>query len=534
MTASPVEALSLGLLCARAAAQWPDRPALCFDATGETLSFAQLHARSNQLAHALVALGVGPGDRVAVLAANRPVFPLAWLAIAKAGACMVPVNPAYRDADAQHLLRHADVRLAIADTERADLVRRLRPSLPGLQALVVDAPGSALQANEHDLHSVMQARPPTPPDLEVAPEAMVNVQFTSGTTGLPKGCMLSHRYWTQLGRLIADHLVGLGPQDVMLTAQPFSYIDPQWNVAAMLASGATLVVLERFSPSRFWPQVVAHRATFFYCLGAMPTLLLAQPASTAERAHRLRVVMCSGIPADRHAELETRFGVPWREVYGTTETGADVMVFEDRADALRGSGSIGVALPHRELRIGDDEARPLPRGVVGELLIRGTAMMDGYFRNPEATALAFAQGWYHTGDLATMDAQGQVRVVGRKKDMIRRSGENISAAEVEAVIEQHPTVLLAAVVAVPDAIRGEECKAYVVLREPHQAMDAGALAAFVESRLARFKVPRYWEQRDDLPRTPSERVAKHLLPRTHDAVRQSDAVSADPAVPGRA
>lgn len=517
MKPSPAGAVSLGVLCAQAAAKWPGRTALCFDATGDTLSFSQLETRSNQLAHALIALGVMPGDRVAVLAGNRPVFPLAWLGIAKAGACMVPVNPAYRDADAQHLLAHAEVKLAIADSERASLLRRLRPHTASLQTMLVDSPGGSLQGDEQDLWARMRLMPKAPVELEVAPDSLANVQFTSGTTGLPKGCMLSHRYWTQLGRLIADELVNLGPQDVMLTAQPFSYIDPQWNVAAMLASGATLVVLDRFSPSRFWTKVVAHGATFFYCLGAMPALLLAQPASAAERAHKLRVVMCSGIPADRHGELEARFGVPWREVYGTTETGADAMVYEDRAQALLGSGSIGVALPHRELRIGDVDASPLPRGLVGELLIRGTAMMDGYFRNAEATTQAFAHGWYHTGDLATMDAQGQVRIVGRIKDMIRRSGENISAAEVEAVIEQHPAVLLAAVVAIPDAMRGEESKAFFVLREPHQAMHAEALAAFVESRLARFKVPRYWEQREDLPRTPSERVAKHLLPRTHDA-----------------
>ena len=522
MRSSPAEAVSLGALCASAAAQWPEHTALSFDATGETLSFAQLEARSNQLAHALVALGLQPGDRVAVLAANKPVFPLAWLAIMKAGACMVPVNPAYRDADARHLLTHAEVRLAIADGERADLLRHLRADLASLQQVLIDTPVAALQDDELELQGLMQAQPPTPLAVDVPADALANVQFTSGTTGLPKGCMLSHRYWTQLGRLIADELVGLGPTDVMLTAQPFSYIDPQWNVAAMLASGAQLVVLDRFSPSRFWPKVVAHGATFFYCLGAMPALLLAQPTSPAERAHRLRVVMCSGIPADRHVELETRFGVPWREVYGTTETGADVMVYADMAQALRGSGSIGVALPHRELRIGDDDARPVPRGQVGELLIRGTAMMDGYFRNAQATQSAFANGWYHTGDLATMDAQSAVRIVGRKKDMIRRSGENISAAEVESVLEQHPAVLLAAVVALPDPLRGEEAKAFVVLRDAQTRFDPEALAAFVESRLARFKVPRYWERRDDLPRTASERVAKHLLVSASDGVDVHD------------
>jgi crotonobetaine/carnitine-CoA ligase len=511
---SPAPALSLGDLCRQAARRWPQRTALSFDATGEQFSFAELDGQSTRLAHALSRLGVQPGDRVAVVAGNRPVFALAWLAIAKAGAAMVPVNPAYRAGDAQHLLSHAGVKLAVADRACHELLREARARVPSLAQLVIDDAGPELRPGEHRLQALMQLPPGDDALPRVSADALANVQFTSGTTGLPKGCMLSHRYWTELGRLIADRIVGLGPEDVMLTAQPFSYIDPQWNLAAALSSGARLVVLERFSPSRLWPKVVEHGTTFFYCLGAMPTLLLAQPPSAEDRVHRLRVVMCSGIPPGRHAELEARFGVPWREVYGTTETGADLMVHADMADALRGSGSIGLALPHREVRIGDEQARPLPSGATGELLIRGTGMMDGYFDDDAATLAAFERGWYHTGDLATMDERGCVRIVGRKKDMIRRSGENISAAEVEAVIEQHPAVLTAAVIAVPDALRGEEAKAYVVLRPgPGGAtvFDPESLAGFVSERLARFKVPRFWECLDELPRTPSERAAKHVL-----------------------
>jgi carnitine-CoA ligase len=518
MTAADGE-LTLGALCARAAARWPGRTVLRFDATGATLSFAELHEQSDRLAQALIALGVQAGDRVAVMSANRPLFPLAWLAIAKAGAAMVPVNPGYREADALHLLGHAEVTVVFADAERAELARRLRRQVASVRHLICD--GAAAGDAEHDLSSLLMRGPAAPaPGRTVHADDLANVQFTSGTTGLPKGCMLSHRYWTQLGQMIASDLVGLGPDDVMLTAQPFSYIDPQWNLAAALASGATLVVLERFRPSVFWARVAEHRPTFFYCLGAMPALLLAQPPSAAERAHGLRIVMCSGIPAARHAELEQRFGVPWREVYGTTETGADLMVPPEMAEVLRGSGSIGTALAHREARVADAAGRAVERGTVGELLLRGTAMMDGYFRNPEATQAAFAHGWYHTGDLASMDDAGCVRIVGRKKDTIRRSGENIAAAEVEAVIEQHPDVLLAAVVAVPDELRGEEAKAYVVLRARGDdgPADLESLARFVEGRLARFKVPRFWQQSRDLPRTPSERVAKHLLQAARDAV----------------
>lgn len=511
---SPAPALSLGELCQQAALNWPQRTALSFDATGEQFSFAALDGQSTRLAHALRDLGVRPGDRVAVVAGNRPAFALSWLAIAKAGAAMVPVNPAYRLGDAQHLISHAGVKLAIADQERHDLLRQVGARLKAPLQLVIDEAALELRHGEYRLQELVQQSTCNEALPRVSADSLANVQFTSGTTGLPKGCMLSHRYWTELGRLIADRIVGLEAQDVLLTAQPFSYIDPQWNLAAALSSGAKLVVLERFSPSRFWPKVMEHGTTFFYCLGAMPAMLLAQPPSSQDKAHRLRLVMCSGIPCSRHAELEERFGVPWREVYGTTETGADLMVYEDMADELRGSGSIGLALPHREVRIGDEQARPLPAGATGELLVRGTGMMEGYFDNEAATLAAFERGWYHTGDLATMDERGCVRIVGRRKDMIRRSGENIAAAEVEAVIEQHPDVLMAAVIAVPDALRGEEAKAYIVLRpgpDGTAVFDAESLAGFVGERLARFKVPRFWECLAELPRTPSERAAKHVL-----------------------
>lgn len=505
--ATPVE--SLGQLLTRAAAQWGERTALVFDPSGVRLSYRQLDAHAHRVAGALKRAGVQPGDRVAVMAGNGPVFPIAWLAIARAGAAMVPVNPAYRVADALHLLQHAEVACIIADGERADLARQLAPSLPASVARLVD--GADLWERERSWAAVLADTQPLSPLDEVAPESLANVQFTSGTTGMPKGCMLSHAYWTRLGRLIAHDLVGLGPDDVMLTAQPFSYIDPQWNLVAALHAGATLVVLERFRPSQFWAKVQHYGTTFFYCLGAMPLMLLAQPPAADERQHRLRGVMCSGIPRDRHAALEERFGVRWREVYGTTETGADVMVYADDAERLRGSGSIGHALPHREVGIRDADDRPVPRGTIGELVLRGTGMMDGYFRNPEATAKAFVNGWYRTGDLARMEDDGTVSIVGRLKDMIRRSGENIAASEVEHAIETHPAVLISAVVAVTDALRGEEARAYVVLRPDAAPVSLEALVAHIEPLLARFKVPRYWALCTDLPRTASERVAKHLL-----------------------
>ncbi|TDV43728.1 AMP-binding protein [Actinophytocola oryzae] len=325
----------------------------------------------------------------------------------------------------------------------------------------------------------------------VEPDTPVNVQYTSGTTGLPKGCVLPHTYWTRLAGSLITEFPRLTHKDILLTAQPCHYVDPQWNIVAGLLSGAEVVVLDGFHPTTFWNAVREHNVTYFYCLGAMPGLLLKQPRDARDRDHVVRLVQCSGIPPALHAELEHRWGVPWHEAFGMTETGADLRVTDADHDELVGTGCVGGPLPDREVRVVD-----------GELRLRGPGMMSGY----HAVDNPFDDGWFRTGDLARLDQAGRVYLVGRLKDMIRRSGENVAAREVEDVLLTHPDVRLVAVTSVPDDLRGEEVKAHVVgIRDPD------ALAAYCLERLAPFKVPRYWEFRDDLPRTPSERVAKHQL-----------------------
>jgi crotonobetaine/carnitine-CoA ligase len=268
-------------------------------------------------------------------------------------------------------------------------------------------------------------------------------------------------------------------------------------VAALLA-GAELVVLDGFHPSSFWSKVRQYDVTYFYCLGAMPNLLLAMPPDDQDRRHRVRAVQCSAIPPNRHAELEKRWGVGWYEAFGMTETGADIRVGAAEHDELVGTGCLGHPAGHREARIVD-----------GELLLRGPGLFDGYLGHPDV----LRDGWFPTGDLARIDEAGRVYHLGRIKDTIRRSGENIAAHEVEQVLMSHPSVALAAVVSVPDEIRGEEVKAFVVLAEGAE-LTAGQLQDYCAGKLASFKVPRFWAFRDALPLTPSERVAKHQLDRS--------------------
>lgn len=457
-----------------AAVRWSDRPAWTFDpgdGPAQTLTFGEVEKRSAAYAQALRERGVAPGDRVAVMLDNQPEFPLVWLALMRLGAAMVPLNVRYRSADAGHVVSDSGALFAVTSPTYAEL----------LQAVT-----DVVQVDELVAAGEWAQGP-------VDPAAPVNVQYTSGTTGHPKGCVLTHRYWTTLGTSMLDEFPYVVADDVMLTAQPFFYLDPQWNVVTALMSGAHLVLLDGFHPSTFWTKVREHEVTYFYCLAAMPTLLLKMAADPLDREHRVRAVQCSAIPPALHAELEERWGVPWFEAFGMTETGADIRVSPDDHDELVGSGCLGRPAAHREVRIDDG----------GQLWLRGPGMMDGYLGHPDP----FVDGWFPTGDLARLDDRGRVYLEGRLKDMIRRSGENIAAREVEDVLLAHAAVRLAAVVGVPDEIRGEEVKAYVVA--PGASEDD--LSAWCSERLAAFKVPSLWEFRDDLPLTASHRVEKAKL-----------------------
>ena len=517
----PAEAV-LDLLTAlrRAAARWPDHAALVLDETGETLTFFALAARVDRVAVALAGAGIGRGDRVAIMLPNRVEWPLAWLGLARIGAVMVPINTGYRSADAGFVLRHAGIRAVVTLRALVPLLLNVRADIDAaFGILCVDGGTDGETLNLAALVGTHAAD--APPTVEIDSHTLVNVQYTSGTTGEPKGCMLSHSWFMRFAWRVTTLHDGLDENDTILTSQPFHYVDPQWNLAVALLSGATLVVIDRFHPSTFWDRVRDHRVTWFYCLGVMPKLMLNTPPSPLDREHSVRRVICSAIPRADHATIEARWGVPWFEAFGMTESGLDVAVELADHDESVGTGCIGTPMAGREARVVDADGRPVPSGTAGELVLRGVGLMDGYYRNPAATADAFRNGWLHTGDVVRCDERGRFFYLTRMKDMIRRGGENIAAAEVEEVIMRHTGVRLAAVLAVDDDLRGEEVLAYVVPSdgEPRDEVDPAALSAFCAERLARFKVPRYWKYRDDLPRTPSERIRKEALREEHEDPR---------------
>lgn len=493
--------------------RWGNKTALIFDAINESFTFKEVKKKAEEIAVVFEIMGIKPGDKVSLMVPNIPSFPFSWLALGLIGAVMVPMNTRYQLFDAAYLMEHSESKVIITTSEQVQMLSQVRKDKNlSFKIITVD------QSNDHAdgfLEDMLRALTNEfHYKKNTFGETLLNIQYTSGTTGSPKGCMLSQKYWINIGEKIADpNLIGLTADDILLTSQPYYYMDPQWNTIAALVNGATLVVLDRFSPSFFWKKVQHYHVTFFYCLGNMPILLLKMPYSEDEKNHNVRFIGCSAIPPKLHQEIEERWNVKWYEVFGMTETGYDISMRVEEHEKYRGTNALGRPATDREVRIMNQSGQFVKRGEIGEMVFRGKGLMDGYYKNPDATNLIFKNGWFHTGDLARMDEDGVIFYEGRIKDMIRRSGENISAAEVEEVIMQNKEVKMAACVPVKDEIRGEEVKAYIVPVNvvENEELYIRKLIDHCNGKLAEFKIPRYWEIRSVLPLTPSERVAKHEL-----------------------
>ncbi|HOO51526.1 MAG TPA: ATP-dependent acyl-CoA ligase [Alphaproteobacteria bacterium] len=482
----------------------PDKVFLIFKKEEKT--YKEFLESVNRVANGFLSLGVQKGDKIAILLNNCFEFPCSWLAANMIGAVMVPVNARFVAGEIEYILNHSEARVLVTADRYLEVIEDIQENLSHLENIInIDNSGR----NDTISYSTLLDNPSDPKGVDIDQEDPAVILYTSGTTGNPKGCVASHDYFVHLAEVEA-RLFELKDKDRVLTAQPFYYMDPQWNTLMVMTCNATLVLAERFSTSKFWDEIREYDVTCFYCIGSMTSFLFNMPPSDLDKVHHLRLVQTSGISPHIHKEWEERFNVPVYEIYASTETTADIAVMPGTNRKV-GTKCIGRPLWYRETKIVDDEDRLVPDGEVGEILVkRGRGMMLGYYKDPEATERAFRGGWFHSGDLAFMDKDGDYHFVGRKKDIIRRGGENISAAAVEHAIINHPKVMDAAVIPVPDKIRGEEVKAYVVLKEGEKATYE-EIAEYCEENLGAFKVPRYYEFRDSLPKTPSERVQKKKL-----------------------
>ncbi|WP_374449137.1 class I adenylate-forming enzyme family protein [Stella sp.] len=503
---------TMGELLADAARRDPDRLAVVFFERGEQLTYAGLDRAVDRAANAFRALGVRHGDRVAVMLPNRIEYPITWLALARLGALMIPINNGYTPREIAYALTDGGAGFAVVDATCMPTFVAA-PERPGDltdDRIVVVGP-SPVPGTRSWTGLMETASDRFTPAWPVGGDDPVGIQYTSGTTGLPKGCLLPQSYWLLLARGATARTTV--PARRLLVQNLFFYMNAQFLLLTALNTGATLLMAERPSASRFIGWIKEHGAN--WCI--FPEVVLKQPAAADDARTPLAGVAIAAFSRDGHRELERRFRVPAREIFGMTEIGPGTyMPFE--IEDMVGSGSIGAPSIFRRARIRDAEGRPVAPGEPGELQVAGPSMMKLYVNKPEATAGSFAGEWFRTGDLAREDEQGFFYIVGRLKDMIRRAGENIAAFEIESVVRQLPGVVDCAVTPVPDETRIEEVR--ITIERPAVAEGAGPeadepllrrIVAHCEANLARFKIPRYYAFTELLPRTASNKLAKHQI-----------------------
>ena len=502
--------IPFGEMLWESAQRFPEKIALVFQ--GQKISYRELDGLANSFANALAKLGVKKGDRVALYMTNRPEYIISVYGIARLGAVFTPMNPTYKEGEIEHQLNDAEASVLVVQESLYPLVRTTRPQLPSLQEIIMV--GQRAEAGTHLFRDLIrQSSPKHPPPLTLNwVEDLVALPYSSGTTDLPKGVMLTQQ------NLVANNLQFISSgriteQDTMLLFLPFYHIYGMMLVGGGLYAGATLVIMEAFDLERSLMLAQQYGVTLYY---AVPPILVALDNSTRLTQFtfpRMRYIMVGAAPLapDVAQRVQEKIQVPVLQGYGLTEASPVTHLNPVDQGPIK-LDSVGVSVPNQEQKIVDLETgeRELDVGEIGELYVKGPHIMKGYWKAPEETAHALHDGWLATGDIARIDREGYVYIVDRKKEMIKYKGFAVAPAEVEAILFQHAAVADCAVIAKPDPEAGEIPKALVILR-PGEGVAPEALMEFVESRVAGYKKIREVEFVTSIPKTASGKVLRRVL-----------------------
>ena len=537
----PPHADTIPTLLASRASVLPDKVALEFESRHWT--YAALDEVSTLLAQAAAQRGVNKGDRIAVVSVNTDLSIIVFLAAAKAGAVFVPLNPAATDEDLHYMLSHSGASVVVCQPEQVERVRSVTERIDEAAntACAKDASTSeearaaagcvlrttrVIDMNELGLASAdtgsmresvcrLVARRDEVPLPEIGRDDAVVVIYTSGTTGFPKGVVHTQSNYVLAGEAFVARL-HLQPSERCLALLPFYHINALfYSLGGALAAGGTLITARAFSASRFWKLAAETGATQFNFLAAVGTILTKRARSEYDPTHKLRKMYGAPMTGEMLKTFNEEFNVPWMiEGYGMSEIpGAACNPFLGPHKL----GAIGLPAVHprygadfSQLRVVDDEGRDVRVGEIGELVVKTPIIFREYLNDAEQTRTAFRDGWFLTGDLARKDEDGYFYFVTRKKDIIRRRGENISGAELDRVISGHPGVLEAAAIGVPSEL-GEDEILVAVVPKPGVTLDVEEILDWSRQHLSAMKVPRFVLFTDALPHTPSHRVAKHRL-----------------------
>ena len=512
----PITERTLDRLVRDQAERLGGRPYLLFE--DREYSFADIERLSRRIANGLVGLGVAKGSHVAMLFNNCPEQLLIYLAIVRLGAVAVPVNAAARGDLMVYFLTQSDATLLLAEPSLAERWVAVQDRTPDIRALVLfDEFGTAgdLAARAavpvHDFADLLAASDAPLPEGAARFNDLSHISYTSGTTGPSKGNMATHAHTIAQG-INTARAYGYRDDDVLFTCLPLLHGNALLAcVVPALVSGAAIALSRRFSASNFWKEIHALGATQFNLLGAMANILWSQPPSLLDRWHKVRQSMVVPVPGEFLDAFEARYGLTVTSLYALSDFGMGTFRGPDTPAAKKASA--GLPGPGVALRIVDDEDLPLPPGTVGEVVLRPLEPWFaplGYWDMPEATCRTWQNLWFHTGDRGWVDEDGWFYFADRKKDSIRRRGQNISSFEVEQVILRHPAVADVAVHAVKSEMSEDEVMASVSLREGAAVTEAD-LVAFCAENMSYFMVPRYIEFRQEMPRTASEKVQKYKL-----------------------
>jgi crotonobetaine/carnitine-CoA ligase len=501
----PLAERVIGDILRRAAHEDADRLFLEFD--DRSFTYGELDEATDAFARGLLARGVRSGDRVVTLLPNRPEFLVAWFGAAKIGATIVPINPEWKGDTLQYILLDADPRLLIVTPESLESVEATLPQLESLE--LVGVCGDAQTAADVELVSweslLVEDGEPLQPPTPVRHDTVLAILYSSGTTGRPKGIMMPHAHVYAFARQWM-RTVELTAEDILYSPTPLFYmLATILGVVPTLLVRSRIKIAPRFSASRYWDDIRACEATVAHSVFSVIPILLKQPPSPLDRQHKCRALYI----AKSNAEFEERFGVRLIEIYGSTEMN---IVSYNPWDAPK-PGSCGKPAPNFEVKIVDDDDQDLPQGEIGEIVCRPLepfSISYGYYKRPEVTVEAWRNLWFHCGDRGYIDEDGYLFYVDRKKDVIRRGGENISSYELELQVNSHPAVLESAAIPVPSELGEDEVKVCVVLRQGTE-VGPGELVDYVAGLVPRFMVPRYVEFMAELPRTGSLKIEKYKL-----------------------
>ncbi|MDH3386378.1 MAG: AMP-binding protein [Gammaproteobacteria bacterium] len=513
--------MNLSQLLADRAARHGDKAFLLFErqpleagskgSLRRVLSYRDLDAQVNRACHFLADQGLGQGDVVNLHLPNCPAFVILWFAAARLGAVMMPTNVLASVDELVYLLGHSHSKIALTTAEHLATLGECQRQLDQLrQVIACDPYASEPAADAFEARLVQYPDSPWPCPADDTD--MAAIMYTSGTTSKPKGVMVTHANYLAAGRTVAD-AIELGEQDRQFVVLPLFHGNAQYySTMSALLAGASVALMDRFSASRYFDRCIEYGCTVASLFAAPMRMILAQPEQPEHRDNGLRVVLfAQNLTPQQLEQWERRFGAPLCQLWGMTETMGPPLMNPLRGE--RRNWTVGKPIGGYEVALVDETGATAAQGRAGEITVKGIpgeTIMSGYFRNPQATRDTIRDGWLYTGDSAIRDDDGYFRFVDRNKDMIKRSGENVSAGEVENVVLQHPAVFECAVIGLPDALRDEAIVAVVVLHRGREVSEA-ELIGFCSGKLASFRAPQRIVFEESLPKTSVGKIQKHLI-----------------------